>query len=118
MSFLSEDKIPYSGIKSYVLRSGRKTEAQQRAYENFSPKYLIPFNNNNINFSDIFGNNNPVTAEIGFGMGESTSIIASQNPEKNYIGIEVHKPGIGKLILQIEKLNLSNIKIIEFDAFD
>jgi tRNA (guanine-N7-)-methyltransferase len=69
-----------------------------------------------MNFATIFGNDNPVIVEIGFGMGEATALIAEKNPHKNYIGIEVHKPGLGRLLWEIEQKQLSNIRIIEHDA--
>ena len=119
MSSQSEDNAPAMQgreIRSYVLRSGRGTSAQQRAYKNLSRDYLINFANDAVNFQNIFENEFPVIAEIGFGMGDATAVIAAENPEKNYFGIEVHKPGIGKLLLEIEKRSLSNVRIIEHDA--
>lgn len=124
MSLPSENKIqppaiiPAHGIRSYVLRSGRGTEAQQRAYESLCGKYAINFEKNIINFNALFGNENPVIAEIGFGMGDATAVIAADNPGRNFLGIEVHKPGIGKLLLEIEKKALANIRIIEHDAVE
>jgi tRNA (guanine-N7-)-methyltransferase len=103
-------------IKSYVLRAGRMTGAQKRAYELLSPKYLIPFGTGLNSLEPFFANNRPLTLEIGFGMGAATAIIAENNPEKNYIGVEVHPPGIGRLLWEIEKRGLNNIRIIEYDA--
>ena len=103
-------------VKSYVLRAGRKTDAQKRSYDSLASKYSVPFENNKKNFSLIFGNENPVIAEIGFGMGAATAAIAADNPDKNYLGIEVHKPGIGKLLWEIDRRSLANIRIIEHDA--
>ena len=105
-------------IKSYVLRAGRITDAQRRSYDSLSGRYTVPFTENLIDYSQIFGNGNPVIAEIGFGMGAATAVIAGENPEKNYIGIEVHKPGVGKLLWEIERRSLSNIKVIEHDAVE
>jgi tRNA (guanine-N7-)-methyltransferase len=127
MPFQSEDKPPavkspsahgegHSTRKSYVLRAGRGTAAQKRAYDSFSGQFVIPFADERLDFSAVFGNNLPVTVEIGFGMGDATSLIAAGNPGKNYLGIEVHKPGIGKLLKEIDKNSLSNIRIIEHDA--
>ena len=101
-----------------MLRRGRGTSAQQRAYENLSEKFIIPFEEKIIDFPVLFGNDMPVTVEIGFGMGDATAVIAGENPDKNYFGIEVHKPGIGKLLLEIEKRSLTNIRIIEHDAVE
>jgi tRNA (guanine-N7-)-methyltransferase len=103
-------------IKSFVLRAGRGTAAQKRFYDSLAGRFLIPFAHQAINHSAVFGNDNPVVAEIGFGMGLATAIIAGENPHKNYIGIEVHRPGIGKLLGEIQERALSNVRIIEHDA--
>ena len=107
-----------SGIRSYVLRSGRGTSAQQRAYDSLSERFIIPFENKPMDYAAIFGSGNPVIAEIGFGMGTATAVIAEENPGKNYLGIEVHRPGIGRLLWEIEQRSLSNIRIIEHDAVE
>ena len=93
-------------IKTYVLRIGRMTAAQEKAYEELSPRYCIPYENHIINLMDIFGNSNPVIIEIGFGMGDATWQIAKANPDVNYLGIEVHRPGVGKLLHEIKKMIL------------
>jgi tRNA (guanine-N7-)-methyltransferase len=103
-------------LKSYVIRSGRYTTAQKKAYDLYSSDFLIPFSQENIDFSKIYGNANGVTVEIGFGSGFATALIAEKNPGKNYLGIEVHRPGIGRLLWEIEKKSLSNIRIVEYDA--
>ena len=122
MQSLSADSnknlTPYSGIKSFVLRAGRVTDAQRKSYDSLSGNFIIPFSENNICYQKLFSNGNPVIAEIGFGMGAATAVIAGENPDKNYIGIEVHKPGIGKLLWEIDRRELSNIRIIEHDAVD
>jgi tRNA (guanine-N7-)-methyltransferase len=103
-------------IKSFVLRGGRLTDAQRRSYETLSKKFIIPYEEKALEFAEIFGNGNPVIAEIGFGMGGATALIAGENPDKNYFGLEIHKPGIGRLLWEIEKRSLSNVRIIEHDA--
>jgi len=103
-------------LKSYVRRAGHFTDAQKKAYEESACKYVIPFSENFVNYAQIFGGSGGVTMEIGFGMGLATAEIAEANPGKNYIGIEVHRPGIGRLLWEMEKRNLSNIRIIEYDA--
>jgi tRNA (guanine-N7-)-methyltransferase len=103
-------------LKSYVIRKGHFTDAQKKAYDSLSEKFMIPFADNMLNYSDIFGNSAGVTLEIGFGSGFATAEIAQANPEKNYLGVEVHRPGIGKLLWEIEKRSLENIRIIEYDA--
>ena len=107
---------PASNIKSYVLRAGRVTAAQRRSYDSLSGQFIIPFNNEPLNFAEIFNNNNPVFVEIGFGMGEATALIAAAQADKNYLGIEVYRAGIGRLLWFIEQKALSNIRIIEHDA--
>jgi len=103
-------------IKSFVRRQGHFTDAQKKAYDELAEKYILPFSERYIDFRNIFGNSNDITVEIGFGSGAATAQIAAANPQKNYIGIEVHRPGIGRLLREIEKHSLSNIRIIEYDA--
>jgi len=103
-------------LKSFVIRQGHFTDAQKKAYDLLAENYVIPFSEEKIDFKKIFGNTQNITLEIGFGMGLTTAEIAQVNPDKNYIGIEVHRPGIGKLLWEIEKRSLSNIRIIECDA--
>ncbi|MCR5290755.1 MAG: tRNA (guanosine(46)-N7)-methyltransferase TrmB [Treponema sp.] len=95
------------------------TAAQERDYNELSPTWCIPFDENQLlDFSTVFGNTNPVTIEIGFGMGTATAEIAAANPDINYLGIEVHKPGVGRLLGEIKRRNLRNIKIIQYDAME
>ncbi|MDR1046707.1 MAG: tRNA (guanosine(46)-N7)-methyltransferase TrmB [Treponema sp.] len=105
-------------IKSFVLRSGRTTEAQKRSREKFSPFFCIPFSESLLDFTGVFGNGNPLTVEIGFGMGIATARIAAANPEINYLGIEVFPAGVGRLLWEIESRNLQNVRIIEHDAVE
>jgi tRNA (guanine-N7-)-methyltransferase len=107
-----------SSIRSFVLRSGRETAAQRRAYDSLAPQFVVPFENKVMDYTAVFGNGNPVIAEIGFGMGAATAIIAGTHPANNYLGIEVHRPGIGRLLWEIEQRSLSNIRIIEHDAVE
>jgi len=97
-------------LKSYVKRFGHFTDAQKNAYETLAQGYIIPFSENYIDLPEN------TTVEIGFGSGIATAEIAQENPGKNYIGIEIHRPGIGRLLMEIEKRPLKNIKIIEYDA--
>ncbi len=113
-----EEKTIGRNIKSYVLRAGRMTNAQERDYNELSPVWCIPYEEKKINLVDIFGNTNPVVIEIGFGMGHATVKLAEQNPEINYLGIEVHTPGVGKVLGEIKKLSLKNLYIIQHDAVE
>jgi tRNA (guanine-N7-)-methyltransferase len=103
-------------LKSYVIRSGHFTDAQKKAYQSLADDFVIPFSEEKLDFKKIFDNTGNVTLEIGFGMGVTTAEIAQTNPDKNYIGMEVHRPGIGRLLWEIKKRALTNIKIIEYDA--
>ena len=105
-------------IKTFVLRASRMTESQKRDYENLSTRWCIPFEKKPLNFADIFNNSNPVVVEIGFGMGAATAIIAEQNPNINYLGLEVHTPGVGRLLGNIRDKNLQNLFIVEHDALE
>ena len=105
-------------IRSFVLRSGRMSSAQKRSYENLFSRYAIKGGEGAIESSSIFDNNGPLIIEIGFGMGRATADIALKNPGNNYLGIEVHRPGIGRLLWEIEKESISNLRIIEGDAVE
>jgi tRNA (guanine-N7-)-methyltransferase len=107
-------------IKSYVLRAGRMSGAQKRCYGELFPRYgvSVPAAGERLDFQAVFGNSNPVVLEIGFGMGIATAILAEKNRWNNYLGIEVHRPGIGRLLWEIDKRELTNIRIIEFDAVE
>ena len=120
MDYSSEGDSPefYRRIKTFVLRAGRMTQTQRRDYEELSGRWCLPYSYKELNYTEIFSNTNPVVVEIGFGMGKATAIIAEENPNINYIGIEVHKPGVGKLLGEIRRRNLQNIFIIEFDALE
>jgi len=105
-------------IKSYVLRAGRETPAQRRAYDSLSGRFVAPFREAPLDFAGLFGNDNPVVMEIGFGMGEATAAIAAENPGNNYLGIEVYRPGVGRLLWSISQHSISNIRIVEHDAVE
>ena len=105
-------------LRSFVLRAGRMTEAQKRSYETLSEVYCIKPGPGFLDSSELFGNSNPLVIEIGFGMGRATAEIAGQNPLVNYLGIEVHRPGIGRLLWDIEKHSLKNLRIFEGDAVE
>ena len=104
------------GIRSYVLRQGRISIAQKRAYEQLFAQYAIPFAAKQIDLDAAFGRDAPIVLEIGFGMGETTAAIAQAHPENNYLGIEVHSPGIGSLLKLIAAQALTNVRIVQHDA--
>ncbi len=106
-------------IRSFVLRQGRMTKAQETAFENYWSTFGIPFQKKNLDYVKEFGNaNDKLVIEIGFGNGLSLAQMAKENPDKNYLGIEVHKPGVGALLQEIEKLGLKNIKCMNHDAVE
>lgn len=105
-------------IKTYVLRAGRMTENERRSYAQYRQQWCIPYEHKSLNFTDIFGNTAPVTIEIGFGMGQATAQIAQDHPQNNYLGMEVHVPGVGRLLGEIQKRSLTNLFIIEHDALE
>jgi tRNA (guanine-N7-)-methyltransferase len=105
-------------IRSYVLRQGRVSGAQQRAHETLLPRYGLPYAGSMIDLDDVFGRAAPKILEIGFGMGETTADIAAAQPHSDFLGIEVHTPGVGSLLKQIEARGLTNIRIIQHDAVE
>ena len=107
-----------NGIKTYVLRRGRMTDAHKKDYAELSDEFCIAPHDDRLDFETIFNNKNPVVMEIGFGMGSATSQMAQAHPEINYLGIEVHTPGVARLLGDIRRKCLGNIRIIERDALE
>ena len=105
-------------VHSYVLRSGRMTDAQRRSIEMYGPCYLVEYRQAELDVAALFAEPNPLILEIGFGMGQATWRIARDRPRFNYLGIEVHTPGVGRLIMDAKAANLTNIKIIQHDAIE
>ena len=103
-------------IRSYVLRQGRFSRAQQRAYETLLPRFGVKYAREFLDFPAIFGRVAPVIVEIGFGMGETTAAIAASHPDRDYLAIEVHSPGVGSLLKHMEEQALTNIRIVQHDA--
>lgn len=108
----------HSHIRSYVLRQGRVSNAQGRAVENLLPKFGIAHSSQLIDYIELFSRPAPTILEIGFGMGETTATIAATNPQNNYLAIEVHTPGVGNLLKEIDAQQLSNLRIIQHDAIE
>ncbi len=107
-------------IRSFVIRSGRMTDSQKKAYDRLVAQWSLPFSMpcEPYDFAAIFGNRNPVTLEIGFGMGDSLAQMASANPDQNFIGIEVHKAGIGRLLRLAEENESTNLRTVCHDAVE
>ncbi|MDA9689071.1 tRNA (guanosine(46)-N7)-methyltransferase TrmB [Betaproteobacteria bacterium] len=100
-----------------MLRSGRVTSAQKRAIRSYSRFFCVPFSKKELLPEKVFGNNNPLVLDIGFGMGEEIIDFSIRNPTKNILGIEMYKPAIGNLLKNIYDKNIKNIKIVEYDAY-
>lgn len=109
---------PHRPVRSYVLRQGRLTAAQARACERLLPVYGIAYSPAPLDLDAVFGRRAPRVLEIGFGMGETTAEIAAANPGIDYLGVEVHTPGVGALLARIEALGLRNVRVIRHDAID
>lgn len=105
-------------IRSYVLRQGRFSPAQQNAVASLMPRYGIAYAPAALSFTEVFGREAPVVAEVGFGMGETTATIARENPDTNYLAIEVHGPGVGSLLKRLEADAITNVRVIQHDAVD
>lgn len=105
-------------IRTYVLRQGRTTAAQARAHRDLLPVWGIPFQPEAIDLERAFGRAAPKVLEIGFGMGDTTAGIAAAHPEVDYLGVEVHKPGVGSLLNRIDALGLRNVRVIQRDAIE
>jgi tRNA (guanine-N7-)-methyltransferase len=119
MSEQNKEDIKRRPIRSYILRQGRITAAQTKAIQENLKKHAIVFENQLVNFNDVFKNSSrELILEIGFGMGASTTEIAKANPNKNYLAIEVHSPGVGNLIKLIQENHIFNLKIIQHDAVE
>lgn len=103
-------------VRSYVLRAGRVTEGQKRALQDLWPRWGVEPGDGALDFNALFGNERPVILEIGFGNGEATWRMAKASPGENFLGVEVHKPGVGRLLLKIEEYGLENVRIAREDA--
>jgi tRNA (guanine-N7-)-methyltransferase len=101
-----------------VLRQGRFSPRQQRAYAELLPRFGIAWQPQRLDFPAVFGRSAPVVAEIGFGMGETTARIAAGHPGTDYLAIEVHSPGVGSLLKQMEEQGLGNLRIVQHDAVE
>jgi len=103
-------------VRSYVLRQGRVTAAQERALADLMPLYGIALKNELLRPADVFGRNAPLVLEIGSGMGETTARIAAEQPRTDFIAVEVHGPGVGSLLKRIAEQRLANLRVIRHDA--
>jgi tRNA (guanine-N7-)-methyltransferase len=109
---------PRRPIRSFVLRQGRMSPAQQRALETLLPRLGVPFAAAPLDFDRLFGRRAPRVLEIGFGMGETTAAIAQARPGDDFLCVEVHGPGVGSLLRRVDELGLANVRVIRHDAVD
>jgi tRNA (guanine-N7-)-methyltransferase len=108
----------HRAIRSFVVRAGRMTVAQERAWQELWPRYGIETGNALLDLAAVFGREAPRTLEIGFGNGETLVALAADHPGRDYLGIEVHRPGVGHLMLRAEELGLTNVRAICRDAVE
>lgn len=116
---ISKEELAKRPIRSFVLRQGRLTHGQQRALDELMPVFGVPYAPALLNLDAVFGRADSLKIlEIGFGMGDSTAKIAQAQPERDFLGVEVHAPGVGSLLKQIGELELKNLRIIQHDAVE
>lgn len=113
-------EAPYQRrIRSFVLRQGRLTKGQERALETAWPQFGIEYAEQSLDLAKTFGrDNSPKILEIGFGMGDATAKIAQTLPDSDFLAVEVHTPGVGGLLKLMQEGDISNIRILQYDAVE
>jgi len=109
---------PAPRIRSFVVRAGRIGPGQARALTTLAPRFVVPFVAAPVDFAAVFGRAAPVVVEIGFGMGSATAAIAASARDVDFLGIEVHPPGVGALLQRIDEAGLENVRIVQHDAVE
>jgi tRNA (guanine-N7-)-methyltransferase len=112
------DAPPRRAIRSFVVRAGRMTVAQERAWAELWPRFGLESSDAPLDLVAAFGRDAPRTLEIGFGNGESLVALATEHAERDFLGIEVHRPGVGHLLLRIEEIGLRNLRVVCRDAVE
>ena len=115
---MSQSDSGHPRIRSYVLRAGRVGSGQARALAELGPHYLLPYQPSQVDLDAVYGRSAPKILEIGFGMGEGLAEIAAAHPENDYLGVEVHTPGVGALLKQLGERGLDNVRVIQHDAVE
>jgi tRNA (guanine-N7-)-methyltransferase len=118
MSDQTDPQPPRRGIRSFVVRAGRMGSGQVRALAELGPRFVLPYLAQRVDFDAVFGRSAPRVLEIGFGMGDATAAIAQALPGTDFIGVEVHTPGVGALLKRIGEMNLTNLRLIQHDAVE
>ena len=113
-----EARFSRRAVRSFVLRQGRMGSGQQKALAELGPRFVLPYSPALIDLGQVFGRSAPRILEIGFGMGQSTAEIAATHPDQDYLGVEVHTPGVGSLLKLLGERELGNIRIIQHDAVE
>ena len=108
----------HRSVRSYVLRAGRMGSGQERALAELGPRFVLPFEPRPLDFAAVFGRSAPRVLEIGFGMGGATAAIAAAQPGVDFLGVEVHEPGVGALLKRIGEMGLANLRIVRHDAVE
>jgi tRNA (guanine-N7-)-methyltransferase len=106
------------GVRSFVLRAGRMTDGQQRALDTLWPGFGLEYNPETCDLTTLFGRLAPRIVEIGFGNGANLIHMAGVRPEADFLGVEVHRPGVGRVLLEIERLGLTNVRVSNHDAVE
>ncbi|WP_028215791.1 tRNA (guanosine(46)-N7)-methyltransferase TrmB [Paraburkholderia oxyphila] len=114
----ADDGLHLRRIRSFVTRAGRVSTGQRRALDELGPRFVVPYTPEAANWDAVFGRHAPRVLEIGFGMGASTAEIAALRPDDDFLGVEVHEPGVGALLKLVGEQNLTNIRIIQHDAVE
>ena len=115
---LDSENPTHRRIRSFVLRRGHLSRAQERALETLLPVFGVPYQTTPPDWDSVFGRTAPMIVEIGFGMGQATADIAQTLPDYNFLGLEVHSPGVGSLLKLVEEKQLSNIRVAQHDAVE
>ena len=114
----SNEALRLRRIRSFVTRAGRVSTGQRRAMDELGPRFVIPYAPQQLDWNAVFGREAARVLEIGFGMGATTAEIAAHRPDDDFLGVEVHEPGVGALLKLMGEQQLSNIRIIQHDAVE
>lgn len=115
---MNDETRPHRPVRSFVLRTGRMTPGQRRAFERLWPRFGLDYRPGPLDLPALFGNEHPVYLEIGFGNGDALAEMAQRHPGRNYLGIEVHTPGVGHLLRQLEEQGSENVRVLRHDAVE
>ncbi len=115
---MTDENKPLRSVRTFVIRAGRMTPSQEKALQEQWNAYGLELEEGMLNFEQVFGRQAPVILEIGFGMGDSLLAMAKNHPDTDYLGIEVHKPGVGRLLNNAAKEEVGNLRVFNQDALE